>query len=79
MTADTLHGHIALVTGGSRDIGAAIVRSLAEAGTIVALNFRERATQANTLVNPLARRADMPLQLPRMSRKPTRSPGWLNV
>jgi NAD(P)-dependent dehydrogenase (short-subunit alcohol dehydrogenase family) len=72
MTADTLHGHIALVTGGSRGIGAAIVRSLAEAGNIVALNFRERATEANTLVNPLARWADMPLQSPRMSRKPTR-------
>ena len=50
MTAGTLHGHIALVTGGSRGIGAAIVRSLAEAGASVAVNYRERASDANALV-----------------------------
>ena len=53
MTTGTLHGHIALVTGGSRGIGAAIVRSLAEAGAAVAVNYRERTSEANTLVKTI--------------------------
>jgi 3-oxoacyl-[acyl-carrier protein] reductase len=53
MTTDTLHGHTALVTGGSRGIGAAIVRSLAQAGAAVAVNYRERASEANTLVKAI--------------------------
>jgi 3-oxoacyl-[acyl-carrier protein] reductase len=50
MTTDTLRGRIALVTGGSRGIGAAIVRALTEAGVTVAINYRERAAEANMLV-----------------------------
>jgi 3-oxoacyl-[acyl-carrier protein] reductase len=53
MTTGTLHGHTALVTGGSRGIGAAIVRSLAEAGAAIAVNYRERASEANTLVKAI--------------------------
>src|ERR1700723_4630799 len=53
MTKDTLRGRTALVTGGSRGIGAAIVRSLAQAGAAVAVNYRERAGEANALVNAL--------------------------
>jgi 3-oxoacyl-[acyl-carrier protein] reductase len=49
MTTNSLHGHVALVTGGSRGIGAAIVRMLAEAGAAVAINYRERAAEAETL------------------------------
>jgi len=49
MTSSSLHGHVALVTGGSRGIGAAIVRMLAEAGAAVAINYRERAAEAETL------------------------------
>jgi 3-oxoacyl-[acyl-carrier protein] reductase len=55
MTTGTLHGHIALVTGGSRGIGAAIVRSLAEAGATVAVNYRESASEAKTLAKTIGK------------------------
>src|SRR5580704_1266819 len=45
--APDLNGHIALVTGGSRGIGAAI--ALAEAGAAVAVNYRERAAEAEAV------------------------------
>ncbi len=45
-----LTGHIALVTGASRGIGAAIAITLAEAGAAVAVNYRERADDAETVV-----------------------------
>ncbi len=50
MTKLDLHGHVALVTGGSRGIGAAIALALAEAGAAVAINFRERARDAEAVV-----------------------------
>jgi 3-oxoacyl-[acyl-carrier protein] reductase len=50
MTATTgLRGHIALVTGGSRGIGAAVSKALAGAGADIAVNYRERADEAKTL------------------------------
>jgi 3-oxoacyl-[acyl-carrier protein] reductase len=49
MTTATLRGHVALVTGGSRGIGAAIVRALAEQGAAVAINYRERAADADAV------------------------------
>jgi 3-oxoacyl-[acyl-carrier protein] reductase len=45
-----LNGHTALVTGGSRGIGAAIAVALAEAGAAVAVNYRERAGDADQVV-----------------------------
>ena len=45
-----LSGHIALVTGGSRGIGAAIAIALAEAGAAVAVNYRKRAGDAEAVV-----------------------------
>ena len=54
MMAQKLRGRTALVTGGSRGIGAAIVRALAEAGAAVAINYRERAGEADTLVKQIA-------------------------
>jgi 3-oxoacyl-[acyl-carrier protein] reductase len=54
MTTTDLRGHTALVTGGSRGIGAAIVRALAGAGAAVAVNYRERAREADALVETIA-------------------------
>jgi 3-oxoacyl-[acyl-carrier protein] reductase len=53
MTADRLRGRTALVTGGSRGIGAAISRALAEAGAAVAINYRERTDEADRLAEAL--------------------------
>jgi 3-oxoacyl-[acyl-carrier protein] reductase len=53
MSVDTLRGRTALVTGGSRGIGAAISRALAEAGSAVAINYRERSDEAMKLAEDL--------------------------
>jgi len=44
-----LRTHIALVTGASRGIGAAIALALAEAGAAVAINYRQNSAQAEAL------------------------------
>ena len=53
MTVNTLRGRTALVTGGSRGIGAAISRALAEAGAAVAINYRARTDEAKKLAEDL--------------------------
>jgi 3-oxoacyl-[acyl-carrier protein] reductase len=53
MTRDGLRGRIALITGGSRGIGAAISRALVEAEVAVAINYRERADNAKNLADEL--------------------------
>jgi 3-oxoacyl-[acyl-carrier protein] reductase len=54
MTTGRLQGRTALVTGGSRGIGAAIVRSLAQADAAIAVNYRERTREADALVKSIS-------------------------
>jgi acetoacetyl-CoA reductase/3-oxoacyl-[acyl-carrier protein] reductase len=48
-----LEGHVAFVTGGTRGIGAAICRSFAEQGAIVAAGYGRDAERANQLLDEL--------------------------
>lgn len=50
-----LNGKIALVTGGSRGIGKAIVTTLAHAGATVAFTYRQSAAAADELVRDLVK------------------------
>jgi len=55
MVKMSLNNHIALVTGGSRGIGKAIAVSLANAGLGIAVNYRERAEEAASVVETIHR------------------------
>lgn len=50
----SLHGRVALVTGGSRGVGAGIALALASAGSAVALSYRRDAASAQAVVDEIA-------------------------
>ena len=52
---ETLKGRVALVTGGSRGIGAAIARDLGHAGAAVVVNYRAQGDEANAVAEALRR------------------------
>ena len=56
----TLQGKAALVTGGSRGIGAAIARRLASEGADVAISYSASAPKAEAVVKDLRNRAFAP-------------------
>ena len=51
-----LEGKRALVTGGSRGVGAATARALAEAGAHVGISYRQRSAEAEAVVEELRER-----------------------
>ena len=52
----SLHGKVAIVTGGTRGIGAGIARRLAADGAKVVLSYRSRAEEAKALASELGDR-----------------------
>lgn len=53
---ETSHSPVALVTGGSRGIGAATTLALAERGYDVVITYRNKATRANEVVSQATQR-----------------------
>ncbi|MEU6207352.1 3-oxoacyl-ACP reductase family protein [Micromonospora musae] len=53
MTTKTLAGKVAIVTGGSRGIGAGIAQRLAAAGATVAITYNSSAEQAETVAKSI--------------------------
>ena len=50
-----LKGRVALVTGGGRDVGAAIAKLLAENGASVAVNYHSSKAEAEAVVAEIER------------------------
>lgn len=67
---NSLQGKIALVTGGARGMGAAIVRTLAAQGAAVAFTYSSSATQADALAADIINRGGRALALQADSGNP---------
>ena len=65
-----LQGRVALVTGGGRDVGAAISKALAAAGAAVAVNYHGSKAEAEAVVAEIHER-------PEARRKPIRPTSWM--
>ena len=59
-----LSGQVALVTGSSRGIGAAIARRLAAAGAAVAINYRHNANAADAVIDAIRAGGGEALRVP---------------
>ncbi len=64
MSRFSLAGRTAVVTGGSRGIGRAIALGLAEAGADVALTYRERRADAETVIGEIENLGRRAMALP---------------
>src|SRR5690606_15814946 len=53
--SDSLHGKVALVTGGARGIGAGIARALSAGGAAVVINYVQAHREAEALASELNR------------------------
>ncbi len=60
----TLTGKVALVTGGSRGIGAAIARRLAQEGAAVAITYARSAEKASALVDAITAEGGKAMAIP---------------
>lgn len=65
-----LTGHVALVTGGSRGIGASISRQLATQGACVTINYNASGEQAEALVKEIEARGGKAVAVQGDVRKP---------
>jgi len=80
MKMNKLEGKIALITGGSRGIGAAIAKRLAADGANVAITYTKGADAAASVVKEIERagerrsRFGLTLPLPKPSRPPSKRP-----
>jgi len=64
MESHLLENRVAFVTGGSRGIGAAICRRLAENGAALAVNYKKNRAAAEALVDEIARQGASALAVP---------------